>query len=453
MISVMLASVLSSLDQDIVSTAMPTIAKKLGSPELYGWVFTAYMITSTISLIVFSRLSDFYGTKSIFLLGLYLFLVGSVLCATAFSMGSLVVFRLIQGIGGGILLILPMIIIADLFPKDEWGKWQGILFAAFGFGNLMGPVLGGFLTQFVGWRSIFWINVPLVIAAIFLATRHKGQFGPIVYKDARPDIRAIALFTLSLGILLVSVDQLVQRFWLAILLLMVGVAVGAGFVRQETGKEKPLIPLDIFKNKTVFLLYFVSFLIAFSMIGAAAYVPLYIQDIKGYSPQMSGLIMLPIIVVAALSSFVAGSLLGKVKNPKWLLLGILFMLMGPLALICTVTMDSPIWLVILYGCTLGVGIGGSLPVTLVLVQLHLRSDHLAIGSSIQTFVRTFGASAGLAMAGAIIGAFARDDLMEALRFIFIVETIAAAIAIAVTGLFLRLDSQVVEGRMTEKVSQ
>lgn len=453
MISVMLASVLTSLDQDIVSTAMPTIAKKLGTPELYGWVFTAYMITSTLSLIIFSRLSDFYGTKRIFLFGLYLFLFGSVLCALAFSMGSLVVFRLIQGIGGGILLILPMIVIADLFPKEEWGKWQGILFAAFGFGNLMGPVLGGFLTQFVGWRSIFWINVPFVIVAILLATRYKGQFGPIVCKDARPDIRAIVLFVLFLGTLLVSVDQLVQRFWLAILLLLAGVMVGVGFVRQQTGKEKPLIPLAIFKNKNVFILYFVSFLIAFSMIGAAAYVPLYIQDIKGYSPPMSGLIMLPIIVVAALSSIVAGSLLGKVNNPKWLLLGILFMLMGPLALICTVTMDSPIWLVILYGSMLGVGIGGSLPVTLVLVQIHLRKDHLAIGSSIQTFVRTFGASAGLAMAGAIIAAFVRDGLMEALRLIFIVETIAAAIAIVVTGLFLRLNPRNVAEQSLEKVSQ
>lgn len=441
-ISLILCSALTSIDQDIVSTSMPTISKELGTPELYGWVFTAYMITSTIALIIFSRLSDFYGTKFIFILGQVVFLLGSVLSGFAASMVSLILFRLIQGVGGGILIVLPMIIVAQIFPKEEWGKWQGVIFAAFGMGNLLGPVLGGFITEYIGWRWIFWMNIPIILVGLLLVFRIKGEFSKRGEITGRFDVKGSILFIVSLSLVLVAIDQFknMNGLWIGGVLFIAGLITGLMFYRKQFGVEHQLIPFTIFKDKTVLSLHGIAFLISFSMIGAAAYVPLYIQNVKGHTPSMSGLIMLPIILAAIVSSVVAGVALNKTRNPKVVLISVVMMLFVPLAMITTVDPGSPILLIIIYGTLLGVGIGGSLPVLTVFVQSRIQSNYLSMGTSMLTFIRTFGATAGLTMAGAIISTAGDSGLMGSLKLIFLVETGAALLAVIMSVFLIQAKS-------------
>lgn len=451
-VSLALGSALSSLDQDIVSTAMPTIVGELGDRALYGWVFTAYMIASAIALVVFSRLSDFYGTKGVFAAGLALFLAGSILGGLANSMGYLVAYRFLQGIGGGIMIVLPLVIVAQLYPKEEWGKWQGLMFAAFGLGNLLGPVLGGVLTQYVDWRWVFWINVPLSAVALMLVGSYRGQFGEAVRdRTAPPALTGIFLFVLSLGASLLAIDQLKapDRWWLSVLLLALGSIAGIWFLRRQAKTPPPLIPLRALRGGVVPGLLLVSFLVSFSMIGAAAYVPLYIQGVKGFSPAASGVIVLPIIATAVLSSLAAGAVLSRLGNPRVLLAVVLAALVVSLGLISTVTPETSLWLIILYGSLLGVGIGGSLPVTMVLTQTNVAPEHLATGTSMQTFVRTLGASAGLAVAGAIIAAAGGEGVMGPLRWIFVIETAAALVALVVWGVTMRLNRLLATERVPE----
>lgn len=412
-----LGLLLAALDQTIVSTALPTIVSELGGIDHLSWVVTAYLLASTAATPLWGKLGDMYGRKRLFQTVIVIFLIGSALCGIAQSMGELIAFRALQGLGGGGLIALSMAIVGDIVPPRDRGRYQGVFGGVFGAASVLGPLLGGVFTEQLSWRWVFYINLPIgavaliVIAAVLhipvRRTSHRIDYlGMAVVAAAAT---CLVLFT-SLG-----GSTLPWGSPATIALAVGGVALVAVFVFIERRAEEPVLPPRLFTQRTFVVCSVISFIIGFAMFGALTYLPTFLQVVHGYSPTLSGVHMIPLVVGLLISSTGSGQIVSRTGHYKvFPIIGTAVTSVG-LVLLHLLDEHTAIWVMSLYFFVFGLGLGLVMQVLVLAVQNSVGYEDLGTATSGTTFFRSIGASFGVSVFGTIFTNQLSSKLGKALR--------------------------------------
>ncbi|MCH0539019.1 MFS transporter [Streptomyces sp. MUM 203J] len=401
--ALLLGMLLAALDQTIVSTALPTIVSELGGMEHLSWVVTAYLLASTAATPLWGKLGDQYGRKTLYQSAIVIFLIGSALCGIAQDMPQLIIFRALQGLGGGGLMVLSMAIVGDLVPPRDRGRYQGLFGAVFGATSVLGPLLGGLFTDHLSWRWVFYINLPVGIVALFViaAVLHLPKHG------TRHTIDYLGTFLIAaVATCLVLVASLGGTTWPWASAQIIGLtALGAvllvAFVYAERRAAEPVLPLGLFRNRTFTLVSVISFVIGFAMFGAMTYLPTFLQVVQGVSPTMSGVHMLPMVIGLLLTSTASGQLVSRTGRWKvFPVAGTALTTVG-LVLLHQMEQDSGVWEVSAYFFVFGAGLGLVMQVLILAAQNAVSYADLGVATSGVTFFRSIGASFGVAVFGTV----------------------------------------------------
>lgn len=407
MVGIALVILLAAIDQTIVGTAMPRVVADLHGFEQYAWVATAYLLTSTVMVPITGRLGDLYGRKPFLLAAIVVFVAASAAAGAATSMLFLIVARGAQGIGGGMLMATAFASVGDLFPQPRRrARWQGIITGTFAFASVVGPTAGGFMTDAFGWRSVFYVNLPvglLAMAVLWLTL-------PADLSPRRPDARIdwAGAATISLGIvaLLLSVEwggsalpwtspQIVGLVGSGLALLLV-------FLAVERRAAEPILPLDLFRDRTVAICSAVSLLLGVGLFGVTYYTPLLAQGVLGLSPSATGALLTPLVLGTAVGSLLSGQLFARIGRSRPLLVagGASFVLSTVFLATGALGNAQLVLAVELAFC--GLGTGMLLPMLTVLVQSAVPPTRLGVGTSTVQFVRLVGSTLGTAGIGSLI---------------------------------------------------
>lgn len=394
---------LASLDQTIVSTALPTIVGDLGGATHITWIVTSYLLTSTISTPLWGKFGDLYGRKSFFQLAIVVFLVGSVLSALSGSLAVLIAARGLQGVGAGGLLVGAQAIIGDIVAPKDRGRYVGAFGVMFGIATVGGPLLGGYLTDGPGWRWIFWINVPIGLCALavtaFVLPNLRRRVDHVV------DYLGIALLALGVGALVLYCSLGGVSFaWGSVgawALLFAGLVGSAAFVATERRAVEPILPPRLFANATFSRVSLLGFLVGFAMFGAMTFFPVYLQDVQGVSTTASGLHLLPMMVGMFSISILSGQLIARGSAyHKYPIMGTALMAVGLCLFhflsVSTSTLVLSVWMFVF-----GVGLGSTMQVLVIAVQNAVDYRDLGVATSGATFFRSIGGTFGAAVFGAI----------------------------------------------------
>lgn len=412
-----LGLLLAALDQTIVSTALPTIVSELGGIDHLSWVVTAYLLASTAATPLWGKLGDMYGRKRLFQTVIVIFLIGSALCGVAQSMGELIAFRALQGLGGGGLIALSMAIVGDIVPPRDRGRYQGVFGGVFGAASVLGPLLGGVFTEQLSWRWVFYINLPigvvalLVIAAVLHipARRTSHRIDYLGMATVAAAATCLVLVT-SLGGSTLAWDSPG-----IIVLAIVGVALVAVFVLIERRVEEPVLPPRLFRVRTFVVCSVVSFIIGFAMFGAMTFLPTFLQVVHGYSPTLSGVHMIPMVVGLLLASTGSGQIISRTGRYKiFPVVGTAITAIG-LLLLHTLDEHTATWVLSVYFFIFGFGLGLVMQVLVLAVQNAVGYEDLGVATSGATFFRSIGASFGVSIFGTIFTNQLSDKLANALR--------------------------------------
>ncbi|MCX5194687.1 MFS transporter [Streptomyces sp. NBC_00249] len=416
LMALMIAMLLAMLDNMIIGTAMPTIVGELGGLEHLSWVVTAYTLATAASTPIWGKIGDMYGRKGSFLTSIVIFLIGSALSGMAQDMGQLIGFRAIQGLGAGGLMVGVMAIIGDLIPPRERGKYQGMMAGVMALAMIGGPLVGGTITDHMGWRWSFYINLPLGAVALAMVTavlhlpKKKAQ-GKIDYLGA-------ALLTIAItSTVLVTTWGGTEYAWGSaeiIGLIAVGIVSTAAFVYAETKAAEPVMPLHIFRSRNFTLMSVIGFLVGFAMFGGVLYLPLFQQSVQGASATNSGLLLLPMLLSMMAVSLVAGRITtssGKYK--VFPIVGGALMVVG---LFLLATMDTGTTRLVsgLYMAVLGAGLGFLMQITMLVAQNSVDMKDMGVASSSATLFRTLGGSFGVALMGSLFTSQVTDTMSERL---------------------------------------
>jgi EmrB/QacA subfamily drug resistance transporter len=408
-----LALLLAALDQTVVATALPTIATDLGGLQHIAWVVSAYLSGVAVAMPLSGKLGDTYGRKTVFLVAIVIFLVGSALCGLAQSLDQLIAFRALQGLGGGSLITLTVTMGADIVSPRELGRYQGYFGAAFGAASVLGPLAGGFFTEHLTWRWIFYINPPLgaiclaTIAVALPATERRRRTNRLDYLGAAVLAAAIVC------IVLVTSWGGTQYAWRSPTIIGLAAAAVAAvllFIAVERRVADPVLPLEVFRNRDFSAATASSFFVGFGLFGAIAFLPLFLQLVQGLTPTNSGLLLVPLmlgLMVTGIASGVAITKTGKYK---------VYTVVGPLLaaagmyLLHTTGPSTSRAAITVYMVAVGMGIGLCLQVLVLVAQNTASSESMGVVTSTVTTLRTIGGSVGVAVLGAVFSREVARDL-------------------------------------------
>lgn len=396
---------LAALEATVVGTAMPTIVAALGGLAHYSWVFSAYLLTSTVTVPVWGKLSDLFGRRRLFQIGVAVFLVGSALCGFSQTMTQLIVWRAVQGLGAGALVPLAMTIIGDIFTLEERARMQGLFSGVWGVSSVFGPLVGGFITDQLSWRWVFLINLPVGIAAAAII-----GFGLIEPKrEGRPaiDYAGATVLTVAVTLLLLILGEgsspavLLHVRNLVLITIVAGLLVA--FVIIERRAADPIVPLDLFRNRIVSVSIVVGFLAGIAMFAAITFIPLLAQGVLGATATEAGSFLTPLMLSWVLASIVGGRLLIRIGSRALVLSGLMLMLAGFCAL-ATFSRTTPRALMMFELILIGSGLGLTMLTLLIAAQHSVSREQLGITTSLNQFSRSIGGALGVAILGAILAA-------------------------------------------------
>ncbi|MFK0110697.1 DHA2 family efflux MFS transporter permease subunit [Streptomyces sp. NPDC091217] len=414
--ALLLGMLISALDQTIVSTALPTIVSDLGGMSHLSWVVTAYLLASTAATPLWGKLGDQYGRKKLFQAAIVIFLIGSALCGLAQNMSELIAFRALQGLGGGGLMVLSMAIVGDIVPPRDRGRYQGLFGAVFGATSVLGPLLGGLFVDHLSWRWVFYINLPVGFVALLVIAAALRI--PVRAEKHRIDYPG-TLLVAAVVTCLILVTSFGGRTWGWTSAPLVGTALlGAvllvSFLFVERRAAEPVLPLKLFRIRTFALSSAISFVIGFAMFGAMTYLPTFLQIVRGVSPTMSGVHMLPMVLGLLLTSTVSGQIVSRTGRWKiFPVIGTAATTVGLLLLHRLRESSGDIELS-LYFFVFGLGLGFVMQVLVLIVQNAVSYEDLGVATSGVTFFRSIGSAFGVAVFGTVF----TDRLDDKLRGVF-----------------------------------
>lgn len=406
---------LSSLDQTIVSTAMPTIVGQLGGVDHQVWITTAYLLASTIVMPIYGKFGDILGRRNLFLIAIAIFTLASIGCAFAGSFWAFVIFRAAQGLGGGGMMILSQAIIADIVPANERGKFMGPLGAVFGLSAVAGPLLGGYFVDHLTWQWAFYINIPIGIAAFAIA--YFALQLPSRKPEKRIDILGVVFISITTVCLIFFADfggdtafgwgSLATWAWGAGL-----VVAAAAFIFTEARAEDPIIPLSLFRNPVFINATAIGLMLGIGMFAAIGFIPTFLQMASGTSAAVSGLLLVPMMVGMMGTSIASGLLITKTGRYK--IYPILGTIVTALAMVAftTLTAETPIWLICVFLFVFGVGLGLIMQVVVLVVQNAVPADEISTATSTNNYFREVGASLGTAVFGTIFTTRLTENLVN-----------------------------------------
>jgi EmrB/QacA subfamily drug resistance transporter len=409
LLGIILSLLLASLDQTIVGTAMPRIVEELQGFSLYSWVTTIYLLTSTAIIPIAGKLGDMFGRKWVLLTAVVIFLLGSMLCGAAPSMLWLVIFRGLQGIGGGALMSNAFASVSDIFPDPaKRARWQGVIAAAFGISSVLGPFLGGFITDNLNWRWVFYVNMPvgaLAIAAIIFTLPYLRGTG-----SSRIDWFGAATITGAVVSLLLALSWGGQQEpngypWLSpqiIGLLAAAIVLTVLFGFIESKAAEPILPLHLFKIRMISILSVLSFVLGIVMLGTLLFIPLFVQIVMGQSATGSGAITTPLSLAMVFANIMTGQFIARVGRLKVpIVLGSIVMTVG-VALLLTLSVSTAFWEVVIFMLVIGVGLGAIMPTLTISVQEVVPRQQMGVGTSTIQFFRSIGSTLGTGLIGTIV---------------------------------------------------
>lgn len=402
---IMTGMFLAALEATVIGTAMPTVVAALGGMEHYSWVFSAYLLTSTVTVPLWGKLSDLYGRRLFYQIGIALFLGGSILCGLSRTMPQLVAWRAVQGLGAGALVPLGMTIIGDIYTLRERARMQGLFSGVWGLSSVVGPLVGGFITDALSWRWVFFINLPFGVAAaaiigFALVEPRRTEHPSIDYAGATTLTAAVTLLMLALvegG----DPSQLLRPRNIAIFLTTA--ALVAAFVAIERRAREPIIPLDLLRNRVVAVAVIVGFLAGAAMFGAISFVPLFAQGGLGATATQAGTLLTPLMLSWVLMSIVGGRLMLRTGYRPLVLTGLTIM---PIAffVMSTFGRGTPLRALVPVLAGIGAGLGLVMLTLLIAVQHSVPRERLGIATSLNQFFRSIGGAVGVAIMGAMLSA-------------------------------------------------
>ncbi|MCM3162122.1 MDR family MFS transporter [Metabacillus litoralis] len=412
MIAIMSAMFFAAVNMTIVGTALPKIVSQIGGMEYFDWVFTVYMLTSTITAMLVGKLSDIYGRKIFILIGITIFMIGAFLCGTADDILQLILYRGLQGFGGGMIMSCAFTTVGDLFAPRERGRWQGLLGGVFGLSSLFGPTLGGYIVDNFDWHWIFWVFLPIGFFAFALIFK----LYPSQKAKERESIDFLGSITLTITIVSLLLGftwagdkyewasfEIIGLFSLTIISLI-------AFIMIELKVKSPVLPLYLFKNSVFSVSNIAGMLMGMGMFGTIMYVPFYVQGVQGESATVSGLVEMVMTISMVTSSIIVGNLITKTGKYKiFALLGLIIMAVG-LVLNSTLEVESTLTRLILQLIVVGIGLGVNMPVFNITVQNAVSHKYLGVATSAMQTFRQIGGTIGVALLGSVMGNKMTDEL-------------------------------------------
>ncbi len=402
--AILLALFLFALDQTVVGTALPVIVTDLHGNDLYVWVVTIYLLTSTISGPIYGKLSDLFGRRPIIIFAVSLFLIASVLSGLSQSMEQLILFRGLQGLGGGAIFPVALAVVADLYTPSERGKYLGLFGAVFGVSFLIGPAIGGLITDTVGWHWIFFVNVPIGLVSLVIISR---LLPAIKRPDAARNIDYLgaAVFAAAISLILIGLTNKGTGEWTDPAvggLILAGLLITAVFIWIESRAADPIVPLGLFRIRNFSVSVTAMFFAAFGFFGAVIFLPRWLQTVGGASATISGYNLLPLVGGLIVSATMSGQIVARTGKYKILMLVSLVMLAVGLALMTQLTAETPrpvlwFWMVIA-----GLGIGPSFAVFTLVVQNSVNAARIGVATASLTFFQQIGGTIGLTLAGSLL---------------------------------------------------
>ncbi|HIH92379.1 TPA: MFS transporter [Candidatus Woesearchaeota archaeon] len=465
-LSLMSGMFLAALDQTIVPPALPAIVAQLGGLDYLSWVVASYLFASTATIILYGKLSDMYGRKRFYILGIAIFLAGSFLSGISGNIFELIVFRALQGIGGGAIMSNSLAIIGDLFPPKERGKWQGFFGATFALSSVAGPLLGGFITDALSWHWIFFINLPIGIVSIIILTKNLPHIpgtghAKIDYKGSATLISAIVIlmFALESG----SHDTLLTPTAAALFASSAALFVLFAFIERKA--ETPILPPFMFRNRTFLIIISLVLITGMGMFGAITYLPLFLQAVLGASATNSGLVLTPMGMSIVASSMVSGRLMSRTGRYRSLTIGGMAMALGGMFTLSFISAQST-YIHIIGGLVMvGIGMGITFPIFTLAVQGAFDKSMLGVATSSMQFFRSIGGLFGVTAFGTVLltvlsfslagtnlsitpedlledpghasilpeeAATVKEALANSLHIIFLISTVLAGVAVALS---------------------
>ena len=404
-VGTLLALFVASTNTTVVSTALPTIVGDLGGLNLLSWVFTAYMLTSTVTVPISGKLGDLYGRKLFVLAGIGIFTLASAVAGLSQSIEQLIVLRGIQGIGGGLIMSNAYAIIGDIFPPAERGKYQGMFSGVFGISSVLGPFIGGALTDQVSWRGVFYLNVPFAMAALALLTivlpaMRRGE------RRYEIDYLGVAVLTGSIVSFLLALvwggDEYAWTSPTIVGLVALAALLGAAFLLVEARAKEPVLPLHLFRNRVFAVASLLTLVSGTGMYGAITYMPMFVQGVLGFSATNSGLVTSPMMLGLVVSSTLAGFLASRTGRTKPFILGGGLVLVAGMFLLSRFSPDTTRLLASLGMIVVGAGIGFSMPIVNLVVQNAFSREYLGVATSSTQFFRQIGGTLGVAVFGTLV---------------------------------------------------